>query len=211
MAVSDRVAVDVTNWNRREIYRFFSAFSEPFYGMVAEVDVTRTYTRCKGSGESFFLTYLHRAMMAVNALEPFRLRIEDGQVNLYGAIHSSATINRDDGTFGFSFIVYDPDYEVFKTNALAETERIRNSHELLPPRNGQDAVHCSSIPWVSFTSISHARHYGSGDTAPKISFGKMTEKDDKLFMPCSVHVHHALVDGKDVGDFYRLFQEFLDA
>jgi chloramphenicol O-acetyltransferase type A len=29
-------------------------------------------------------------------------------------------------------------------------------------------------------------------------------------MPVSVHVHHALMDGVHVGEFYELFQKLLD-
>ncbi len=202
--------IDIDAWNRREIYRFFSGFSEPFYGIVAEVDVTHGYQTCRDDGTSFFVWYLHRSMLAVNALEAFRLRIADQTVVEYENIHASATIGKEDGTFGFSFIEFDPDFDIFKLNALRETDRVRNTGELLPPRNGQDCVHYSSLPWIRFTSLSHARHFGSGDSAPKISFGKVTEVNGRYLMPCSVHVHHALIDGRDVGEYFRIFQDYLD-
>lgn len=33
---------------------------------------------------------------------------------------------------------------------------------------------------------------------------------DKRMMPVSIHVHHALMDGYDVGMFVDLFQELMD-
>jgi chloramphenicol O-acetyltransferase type A len=35
-------------------------------------------------------------------------------------------------------------------------------------------IHFSAIPWLNFTSLSHARSYTFPDSSPKISFGKMT-------------------------------------
>lgn len=208
--MSIRRTIDIDLWNRREHFLFFSAFTEPFYGIVAEVDVSVAYRHCRDGQKSFFLWYLHRSLLAVNTLEPFRLRIGDGSVVEYDAIHASATISREDGTFGFSFINFDQDFDAFSAHAHAEITRIRSCTDLLPPVNGQDAVHYSSLPWIRFTSLSHARHYTSGDSAPKISFGRVIEENGRFLMPCSVHVHHALVDGKDVGDYFRVFQELLD-
>jgi chloramphenicol O-acetyltransferase type A len=48
------------------------------------------------------------------------------------------------------------------------------------------------------------------DSAPSISFGKMTECNGKRSMPVSVHVHHALVDGLHIGQYIDCFQQLMD-
>ncbi len=48
------------------------------------------------------------------------------------------------------------------------------------------------------------------DSAPKISFGKMTETNGEKSMPVSIHVHHALVDGVDVGRYIDCYQELMN-
>ncbi|HTD92472.1 MAG TPA: CatA-like O-acetyltransferase, partial [Chitinophagaceae bacterium] len=70
--------------------------------------------------------------------------------------------------------------------------------------------HYSSIPWLNFTSLSHARAFGFGDSIPKISFGKMSVNGDRRTMPVSLHVHHGLMDGYEVGQFVDKFQALLD-
>jgi len=47
------------------------------------------------------------------------------------------------------------------------------------------------------------------DSVPKISFGKVIPIDNQMLMPVSIHVHHALVDGSDIGKFYERFQNHL--
>ena len=66
------------------------------------------------------------------------------------------------------------------------------------------------MPWIKFTSVSHARSFSHADSVPKISFGKMTEVAGKKLMPLSIHVHHALMDGYHVGQHIDLFQELLN-
>ena len=71
-------------------------------------------------------------------------------------------------------------------------------------------VHITTIPWFSFTALSHPRHFKFRESIPKISFGKFFSENQKLLMPVAVHVHHALIDGYHVGQFFELFQEILD-
>ena len=202
--------LNIETWNRKEHFYFYNKFDEPYFGITTLVDVTKAYAVAKEREISFFIYYLHKSLTAINQLPPMKYRISGNEVHLYDKIHASATINREDGTFGFSFIIYDEDFTIFKKNALAEIARIRHSTTLFPERNGQDVIHYSSIPWIRFTSLSHARHFAALDSVPKISFGKTETNSGKITMPCSVHVHHALADGKDIGDYFVLFQSLLD-
>lgn len=59
---------------------------------------------------------------------------------------------------------------------------------------------------MHFTSLSHARSFAFPDSVPKISVGKIIPQGDQLLMPVSVHVHHALVDGYHVGQFFEILQ-----
>ena len=61
------------------------------------------------------------------------------------------------------------------------------------------------IPWISFTSFTHARKPAKEDSVPKIVFGKYTKKNDSVKMPVSVEVHHSLMDGIHVGKFFEQF------
>jgi chloramphenicol O-acetyltransferase type A len=67
------------------------------------------------------------------------------------------------------------------------------------------------LPWFDFTSISHARDFSHEDSAPRITFGKITEADGRFTMPVSIHVHHALADGLHVAQFVEKFQCCLDS
>ena len=202
--------IDITNWNRNELFHFFSTFEEPYFGITANVDVTNAYETSKAMGTSFFLYYLHKSLLAANQLKPLKYRIVEKEVLEYDTIHASATVNRHDGTFGYSFMIFDEAYDKFVLNAQSEIDRVRTSIKLFPDRNGLDAIHYSSLPWIRFTALSHARYYQAKDSVPKISFGKMLDISGKKDMPCSVHVHHGLVDGKDVGDYFELFQQLLN-
>ncbi|MFN3666891.1 MAG: CatA-like O-acetyltransferase [Sediminibacterium sp.] len=204
-----KTLLDINSWNRKDQFRFFNQFEEPFFGITVQVNCGRAYKVAKENGFSFFLYYLHASLKAANETTPFRYRIEGEQVYIYDQVNASPTINRPDGTFGFSYMDYDPDFSIFSANAKNIIDEVRNTSGLIPAISGENVIHYSSIPWLNFTSLSHARSFSFKDSCPKISFGKMTGSNDDAQMPVSIHVHHALMDGFHVATFVDRFQELL--
>ncbi len=205
--------IDLKNWKRREHFELFRQYEEPFWGIVAEVDCTQAFAKAKQLGVSFFVYYLYQSLRAVNEVENFRLRIEDKQVVLYDRIHASATLGREDETFAFSFIEFSNDLETFNKSMLKEMDVVKNSTGIRLEGNNlrADVIHFSAIPWIHFTGLSHARNFKVNDSVPKISFGKLSDKEGKRMMPVSLHAHHALLDGFHAGKYFDLFQQYLDS
>ena len=206
-----KTLLDLENWNRKEHFAHFCKMEEPFFGVTVEIDCTQAYQTAKELKTSFFIYYLHKTLVAVNAIENFKYRIADGKIYINNQIDASATIGREDGTFGFSLIEYNPDFKIFEQTALTEIERIQNTTGLFTRSFDDDnLIHFSAIPWLNFTSLSHARSYTFPDSCPKISFGKMiTSETGKKTISMSVHVHHGLMDGLHVGQFVDYFQEIM--
>jgi chloramphenicol O-acetyltransferase type A len=203
--------IDLATWNRKEHFAFFSTFEEPFFGLTTQLNCENAYHKAKSLGIPFSTYYLHKTLVAVNENKAFRLRIDEDEVVEFSAINGSATVLRADKTFGFSEIKYNPDLFVFNQNAIEEIERVQQTTGLFTREFSPNVIHFSSLPWISFTSISHARSFTLPDSCPKISFGKMSvEMSGKRSIPFSIHVHHGLVDGYDVGVFVNRLQDLLN-
>lgn len=207
----EKTLVNIEQWNRKEHFQFFKKFDEPFYGVTVELDVTKAYKTCKENNISFFIYYLFQTIKAVNETENFKLRIEDDKVYMYETIHASATIGREDETFGFSYIEFDKKFDEFYKIAQKEIKRVQNTKGLEIDIAGNNVIHFSSIPWFNFTSLSHARSFSFKDSAPKITFGKLNKSENILTMNVSIHVHHALVDGIHIGKFVEKLQNGLNS
>ncbi|GAA4069166.1 chloramphenicol acetyltransferase [Flavobacterium cheonanense] len=197
-------------WNRKEHFLFFKQMEEPFFGVTITIDCTKAYKKAKEMGVSFFTYYLHKTLSAVNQFEPFRYRIIDNEVYIFDRIDVSSTILREDKTFGFSQIEYSKDLNQFAENTKKEIARIQTTTGLFTREYSENLIHFSALPWINFTSFSHARSFTWPDSCPKISFGKMMDENGKKTMSMSIHVHHGLMDGYHVGEFVELFQKLMD-
>lgn len=204
--------LDIDNWNRKEHFEFFSQFDEPFFGIVAEIDCTDGYNFCKQNDIPFFMFYHHKAILAVNQIEEFRYRIRGNDVIIFDTIHVTSTISRDDNTFAFSYVTYNHSFKEFAELFQSETDAIRSSAGLgLNENTGRlDVIHFSTVPWIRFTGVTHARNFKNGESIPKITFGRYHRINEKLMMPVSVNVHHGLMDGLHVGKYFELFEHLIN-
>ena len=174
--------IDLEHWNRKEHFLFFGSMDDPFFGLTTQIDVTSIYKEAKADHASFFLYSLHKIMTAVNEVEEFRYRIIE------------------DGTFGFGFFEYTPDRQLFLQNAQKEIERVQALTGLCKDRESdrQDLVRFSPVPWIAFTEMKHASSFRTGDSATRISTGKLIEQNGHRMLPISVTAHHGLMDGRHV-------------
>lgn len=202
--------IDINTWIRKDHYHFFKQFEEPFFGVTVHIDCTVAYSEVREHKNSFFLFYLHKALVAANSVENFRYRINGDDVVVYDQIDASPTIARPDGSFGFSYMQFHPDFEEFQKIGKKEIERVSNTVGLDPATSGEQVIHFSALPWLDFTSFTHARSFSFADSAPKISFGKIITNNGIKTMAISIHIHHGLADGSHVGQFVDKFQELMN-
>lgn len=204
--------IDFEGWNRKEHFEFFSSMKSPYFGFTTEVDCTKAYDFAKENGYSFYAVYLYKSMVAINTVDELKLRIVDGNVVLYDEVHVGGTIGRPDGTFGFSFFHYSPDFETFNASLQEEIQSVQNStglgisNDVLPINH----IRHTTIPWNSFSAILHPTNFDPKECIPKIAFGKFSIRNGRKFMPVSIEAHHGLADGLHLAKYIEEFQRQLD-
>ncbi|MFD2891258.1 CatA-like O-acetyltransferase [Flavobacterium chuncheonense] len=200
--------IDFENWKRREHYEFFMKFDNPFFGIVTEIDCTKAFDVAKENKISFFSSYMHKSMLAVNQVEEFHYRIVDGEVVVFDVIHTGTTIGRADETYGLAFIPYSSEFETFNFSLQSEIEAVQKSSGLRLNNEDikYDLVRYSTVPWSSFTGLLHPTRNDATESVPKITFGKAFLRDGKRFLPISVEANHALMDGFHIAKYLEQFQ-----
>lgn len=207
--IERREQINLETWERRAIFTFFRGFAEPYHGVCLRVDCTETLRYAKEHNLSVFLSLLHRSLVAAHRVDNFRVRIVGDAVWRYEQINGGSAVGRPNGTIGFGHYRFRESIKDFVDEASVEVERVRQRDDV---ERYQEAnlIRYSVLPWLDFTSISHARDFSIDDSAPRITFGKITEANDRCTMPISIHVHHGLVDGLHVAQYVDHFQKLLE-
>lgn len=203
--------IDLEAWNRKAQYDFFKDYEDPFFNLTSNLDVTNLYSYCKKHELSFSLACLFVAIKSINDISEFKLRIKNGDVVQFNSVPIGSTVLNDDKTFSFCVFPFTPSIFEFDKNGKEIIEKHKKGITFNPQEEEVQMVHCSTIPWVSFTAMKHAR---KGDEAgkgiPKIVFGGLFDENNSKKIPFSVEVHHALMDGYHVSLLLNKMQYLID-
>ena len=201
--------LDIQTWPRRDTFEFFRGYDKPYFNVGTSLDMTNLVAEIKKlPGFSLSLAYHYFALRVVNEIEPFRYRLRGDQVLVHEVIHGGTTLLLPNETFIMAYFDYRPDFEPFMCDAMKVLDEQRAAGAF-DPRPEDNRIHFSVLPWISFTSFSHARNWGREDSVPKMAFGKIGEVNGRRMMPFSVEVHHAMMDGITVGRYLDRLQEVL--
>jgi len=204
--------LDIANWSRRELFEFFVGYSNPYFNVCTQLDVTalKEYMDQRGTRISLALHYF--ALRLANEIEPFRYRLKDDhKIFVYDVVNGGTTVLLPNESFTYAYFDYHRDFATFVSKMEDAMAGVRTGSGKLQPTMRDDVIYHTTLPWISFTSFAHARNKGRGDSIPRIVFGKFTRSADRLLMPFSVEVHHALMDGLHVGRYLSDFEAALAA
>jgi len=205
--------IDIEKWKRKEHFAFFYKMDYPQYNICADIDITKFLSFVRKEKLSFYFSMIYAATRIVNECENFKYRIHDGEVVLHETIHPSFTQMDDDPDEElFKMLTTDFNYNIFSFVKDAQEECEKQKGYFNPDKliGRDDLIYITCIPWISFTHISHTISLKRDNAVPRISWGKYYMREDRILLPFSVQVHHALVDGYHVGQYITKLQTFLD-
>ena len=203
--------LDLATWPRRDAFDYFRRFDKPYFNVCTRIDVAplQRFIAQRGRG-ALALAYHFIALALANRIEPFRYRLDGARVRIHPQVEGSTTVLREDGSFGFADLAFAADFDSFAAQAGAAIDAVRSGRRPFEPKPDDSArIHFTTLPWLHFTSFSHARNWGREDSVPKLAFGRIDGDGARAWMPLSVEVHHALMDGLHVGQFVQEFEAAL--
>lgn len=198
-------------WNRIEHFNMFSKMDNPYVGVVAEVECSKAYKFAKANKLSFFAVYLHCSMLAENKINEFKYRIEDDEIFVYDHLDCGTTIGRKDGTFGFALMNFTEDFNAFNAQLQEQIQSVEHSVGL-HIKNEEitiGLVRHSTFPWSRFTGLVQPSNFGTGESIPRIIFGKVYTQNYKMYMPVSIEANHGFVDGFHLANYLQEFEKEL--
>ncbi|MGV3538423.1 MAG: CatA-like O-acetyltransferase [Rufibacter sp.] len=206
----NKTSIPLQGWEREEHFLFFKNFTQPFFNVHTELDITALYHFCRKTHTSIFLTYLYATLQAARSTENFRLRLEGEQVVLFDGLDLSTTLLKQNKTIAFLSLPYAESLQTFCTQARELIDAAKHSKELFIGHQGPDLLHLTTLPWFKFNGMEHATSVNPGEAGiPKIAFGRMDKTADRVILPVSVALHHALADGYHVHLFLEQMHHYI--
>lgn len=196
--------IDFENWNRKEIFYYFSKMAPTGYSITVKTDVTELVKETKERGIKFFPAYLWLITKNLNKQQEFKCAYKDEVLGYYDALTPLYAAWHDDTeTFSFMWTEYNDSFNEFYGKYLENQQKYGEKHGVLsrpdvPPEN---AYTVSEIPWVSFEHFAVHSYENKPYFFPSVEAGKYYKEGDRYIMPLSLTCHHATTDGWHITKF----------
>lgn len=192
----------LSEWERKPICDLFAP-TAPYYAATFRTDVTELYARAKCDGLSVYALCIYATMRAVNGVPAFLYKLRGETVARLPYLSPSFTAPTEDGLFKIVNVEWDP-AEGANAFCARVTADIGAQTSLLPSAEDEardDFAYLSCLPWLDFMTLTHETPYDADESAPRLAWGRITERDGRRFMPYSVQVNHKLIDGRHIAAF----------
>ncbi len=206
-------------WPRAGAYRMYRHMGAPHMAITVELDVTELVAELKAEGVGLFAGVMHHLVKAANTVPALRqrLRLADGEdagpdlpsapalehIVEHAHVDPGFTVAVSGDRFNVATVPFVDDRAAFAASVATASKALEDEGDVRPfDQVRDDLLYMSCLPWLRFTSLTHPVHLERPDTAPRLAWGRIEERDGRRTMPVNIQAHHALVDGVHLAAFF---------
>lgn len=190
--------VDFKTWERAEHYYYYKDKLKCNYTLNAQIEITELINCLNKTNKRFYPSFIYVCIDIINKIKEFRMDYNsDGVLGYWSYVVPSYTIFHDDNkTFSDIWSEYDEDYELCYNNIVKDIKLYKDIKGVkTKPNQPKNFCPISCIPWISFTSFAQDSTTDSKLLFPIIRFGKFHKENNRILLPISIFVKHAIADG----------------
>ncbi len=203
--------VDMNNYYRKGVFCHFSEDCKCSVSITSRIDVTELYSYSKQTNTKFYINFLYILSKVLNSRDDYKMAYvyETQQLIVYDKINPVQYIfHEDTETCTPVYTEYMEDYEEYYKACEQDIEKAKNTREyMLDSANHPNWFDASYISWLSYDSLNIELPDGYLYFMPIVNWGKFRKENDRLMMPVSVRLNHAVADGYLVSKVFLLLQK----
>ena len=200
--------IDFNTWKRTDTFHHYMNQNTSF-SLTHEIDIHALYQLIKQKGYTFYPAFIFLITRVINSHRAFRTGYnERKELGYWDTLEPLYTIfNQAAESFSAISTPVVNDFNTFYDAYSSDLETYKASSKLFPKTPiPENVFSLSMIPWTSFTgfnlNINNSRYL-----LPIVTAGKFIYKNDSIFLPLSLQVHHSVCDGYHAGLFMNTVQE----
>ena len=185
----NRTHIDKSEWQRREIFDFFSGIAYPFYSVCFNIEVTGLYSFVKREGLSFYHAMIYLCTRAVNQTEAFLYCAEGEEIYLLERrLQSFTHLAKGEELFR---IITMPCEGGIRDFCRAAAEKCAGQSAFINKEaEGDDLIYISCLPWIDMTALTNEHDVGTEeaklDSVPRIAWGRIKDEGGRKKVNFSV-------------------------
>lgn len=197
--------VDLEKSSRKYAYDKFINAANPMMTMTSKVDITRLYKLSK-KGLKLNCLLLYSILKAAQRNENFYYELKDKKLVKFDKLSTNVVIYGEDDNLYYVSIPDCEDYLTFEKiySDLVSEYKKKCCHYYL-----DDSALLATSAVINSTFESIVCGYTEDFLSNFFTWGKYEKKLNKVTLNISFRFHHALMDGRDVGEFFSNLNKFI--
>lgn len=208
------IVIDKENYYRKGVFRHFSEDCKCSTSMTARIDVTELVKCSKETNTKFYINFLYVLSKVLNSRDDYKMAYlwQTEELICYDVINPTQYVfHEDTETCTPVYTLYNEDYKTFYEGTRKDIEKAKETREYgLDSANHPNWFDASYISWLSYDSLNIELPDGYLYFPPIVNWGKYREENNRLMMPVSVRLNHAIADGYLIANVFRLLQKEME-
>jgi chloramphenicol O-acetyltransferase type A len=204
--------INFEKWERNEHFIHFDQKQNCFISLTSEINIKKVLNKIKKRNYNFYRSFIYIVSKAVNSIENFKIgQDENGNIGFYETIFPLYLLFHDDTkTFSCAVAEYNDNFELFYENISKDFDKYKNDHRHYLMDIPKNVFYTSCLPWIKYTGLNVATPIDKKHYAPFISWGKYEKEKNKINMPITVQINHAVADGYHIALLINEIQKICD-
>lgn len=214
--------IDMDTYIRREHFEHFLTMEDPFVELTVQLDITDWIQVVKEQQNPFFLSFLYQVGRAANSIRELRQRIRDDGIIEYETCDCSFTVALEDGTYRYANVGTELPFLQYVAVAQEKQSKAKKEEHLVEEGDPESCFFISCLPWCTYSAL-RLPAPDNRFSVPSITWGKYYQEqklvienkqiqvDERIMIPVTLQVNHALVDGIHMSKFFSKLESNLQA
>lgn len=195
--------INLEEWERKECFEHFMTIAKSSYNLTVNVDISKLIEFIKEKNYRLYPTFTWIVSRAINNHLEFKMGY-DNEKNLgyYDVVNPDYSVLNDKTKIMDTLCTeYNAEFSKFYKEMVKDLNNYNNTGMRTERKINAFVVSC--IPWLTYSSFNVSNESGYQFLFPIVTWGKYFKVGDKILMPVTLQIHHAVADGYHCSLFYE--------
>lgn len=203
--------LDLTTYYRKAPYRQFTQDYKCAISMTSKIDVTDLQEYSRRTGTKFYINFLYCLGKVINSREDYMMGYlwQEDKVAVFDKMNITHYVFHDDTeTCTPVYTEFDEDYQTFTRRCREDIENAKKTRQyMLDEANHFNYFEASYTSWISYEALNVELPDGYLYFQPIINWGRYRRENDRLLLPLTVRMNHAVADGYLLSKVFLLMEK----
>lgn len=202
--------IDMNSWERKECFEHFFNNAKCTYSITINVEITKFYNYVKNNKYRIYPAFTWMVSRAINNHKEFKMAFdEQGRLGFFDEIGPSySVLNPKTKIMNNLYNSFNENFSEFY-NEMDKSLKCYERDTNFTTNFQMNFFIASCLPWFDYTSFNVNNEGDNSMLFPIVTWGKFNEENNKVTMPLTIQVHHAVADGYHCSLFFSDIKEIL--